>query len=90
MRGINQAPDFWNKAAGNANLPHNVNTRKGIGMDQLSRTQTKWEPFGGMHVPPHWWLEYLKCNSQRCLDLLEILHASAARDAECKDSNFGE
>ena len=29
----------------------------------------------------------MKCSSQRCLDLLEILHTSAARDAECKDAN---
>ncbi|KAL7533584.1 hypothetical protein ACHAXR_005329, partial [Thalassiosira sp. AJA248-18] len=90
MRGINQAPDFWNKASADANLPHNINTRIGIGMEELSRTQTKWGPEGAMHVPPHWWLEYMKCNTQRRSDLLEILHASAARDAESKDSNFGE
>ena len=72
------------------NLPHNVNTRTGIGMKQLSRTQTKWGPFGKMQVPPHWWLEYIKCCTQRDLDFLEILHASAAVDAESKDSNFGK
>jgi len=88
MRGINKAPDFWDKKSGNANLPHNVNVRKNIGMEDLSRTQTNWGPFGKMHVPPHWWLGYMKCTSQRHLDMIEILHASAARDAESKDSNF--
>ena len=66
----------------------NVNTRTGIGMNQDTRTQTKWQPFGGMHIPPFWWIEHSKCFTQRALDMLEILHASAARDPESKDSNF--
>lgn len=34
------------------------------------------------------WLEYLNCNEARLIDLIDIMHASAARDAECHDSNF--
>ena len=90
MRGVNLAPDFWNKDNANANLPHNMTARERLGLKEFARTLTQWGPFGEMHIPPHWWLEYLKCNSQRPLDVLEILHASAARDAESHDSNFGE
>jgi len=77
-------------ANANANLPHNLNTRAAIGMDEYARPQTQWGPYGKMKVPPHWWLEYIKCKEQRCVDMLDILHASAARDAESHDSNFGE
>jgi len=87
-RGVNQAPDFWNKENANANLPHNMTARERLGLDEFARPQTKWGPFGEMHIPPHWWLEYLKCQGQRSVDLLEILHGSAARDAESHDSNF--
>ncbi|KAI2506741.1 pyrimidine dimer repair by nucleotide-excision repair [Fragilaria crotonensis] len=43
---------------------------------------------GKKQVPPHFWLEYMNCNNQRILDLIDILHASAARDAETHDSYF--
>ena len=82
MRGINLVPDFFKSP--DKDLPHNKNTRAGIGVENLARTQTQWGPFGEMHIPPHWWLEYMKCNTQRRCDLLDILHASAARDAESK------
>ena len=78
------------QANANANLPHNLNTRAAIGMDEYARPQTKWGAYGKMQVPPHWWLEYTRCINQRQLDMLDILHASAARDAESHDSNFGK
>lgn len=77
-------------ANANANLPHNLNTRAAIGMDEYARPQTKWGPYGKMQVPPHYWLEYQKCINQRQLDMIDILHGSAARDAESHDSNFGK
>lgn len=77
-------------ANANANLPHNLNTRAAIGMDEYARPQTKWGAYGKMQVPPHYWLEYQKCINQRQLDMLDILHGSAARDAESHDSNFGK
>ncbi|KAL7551244.1 LOW QUALITY PROTEIN: hypothetical protein ACHAWF_014435, partial [Thalassiosira exigua] len=76
-RGIAQAPNFWDSK--NANLPHNVNARAGIGMEEMKRTNK---------LPPHYWQEYSCLNTQRQLDHIEILHASAARDADSKDSNF--
>lgn len=83
-------PNFWNKKAPSGDLPHNINTRKGIGMEEMSRTQTMWGPFGEMQLPPHYWSEYAKLTTQRRLDMIDILHASAARDAVSKDTNFGE
>jgi hypothetical protein len=56
MRGVNQAPDFWDKKSANANLPHNMNTRIAHGIEELNRSQTQWGPFGKMKIPPHWWL----------------------------------
>ncbi len=79
-------PDYW--TSGNANLPHNKNARAGVGMKDKARPQTEWEAFGVKHIPPHYWLEYINCNNLRIIDLLDILHVSALRDAESHDSNF--
>jgi hypothetical protein len=49
---------------------------------------TKWGPYGQRQVPPNYWVEYINCQSQRSLDMIDILHASAARDAESHDTNF--
>ena len=54
----------------------------------MARPQTNWGPNGKKQVPPHYWLEYLNCENQRILDMIDILHISAARDAESHDSNF--
>jgi hypothetical protein len=81
-----QEPDFWKSA--NANLPHNKSARKLMGMEDRARPQTSWGPFGQKQVPPHWWLEYINCNYQRIIDLLDILHIAGLRDAEGHDSNF--
>jgi hypothetical protein len=57
-------------------------------LEDEARFLTKWSAFGQKQIPPHYWLEYLKCNGQRVQDLLEILHAAAMRDAEEHDSSF--
>jgi site-specific DNA-cytosine methylase len=85
-RGNTQEPDFWTSPS--ANLPHNVNVRANLGLEDQARSLTQWQAYGKKQVPPHYWLEYLKCLDQRRTDLLEILHASALRDAESHDSNF--
>lgn len=85
-RGLFLEPDFWTSA--NANLRHNKIAREKLGFDDMSRSLTKWGPFGAKKVPPHYWLEYANMLSQREIDLLEILHASSVRDAETHDSNF--
>lgn len=54
----------------------------------MARFTTCWGAHGKKQVPPHFWLEYMNCNNQRILDLIDILHASAARDAETHDSYF--
>lgn len=54
----------------------------------MARPITQWGPFGKKHLPPHYWLEYLNCQEHRQLDMIDILHISAARDAESHDSNF--
>lgn len=85
-RGRFQEPDFWTSA--DANLRHNKIARERLGIDDMSRAQTQWGAYGAKQLPPHYWLEYINCYNQRQMDLLEILHASAARDAEGHDSNF--
>ena len=70
-RSINQAPDFWDEKISNANLKHNKIARQKLGMEDRARPQTQWGPFGQMQVPWHYWLEYLKCNTQRRLDMLD-------------------
>mmetsp|Transcript_15839 Transcript_15839/g.39337 ORF Transcript_15839/g.39337 Transcript_15839/m.39337 type:complete len:1761 (-) Transcript_15839:1193-6475(-) len=79
-------PDFWSSTS--ANLPHNKIPRQKLGLKDRSRTLTQWGPYGQKQVPPHYWLELLNCMSQRELDVLEIVHASSARDAESHDSSF--
>ena len=85
-RGHFMEPDFWTSAK--ADLRHNKIARERLGFEDMTRTLTKWGPFGAKQVPPHYWLEYLNLIDQREIDLLEILHASAVRDAETHDSNF--
>jgi len=85
-RGVFLEPDFWTSA--NANLRHNKVAREKLGLDDMARSLTKWGPFGQKQCPPHYWMEYIDCLNQREMDLIEILHASAARDAETHDSNF--
>jgi hypothetical protein len=80
-----QAGDFWTSAS--ANLKHNKICRARSGIDEGARYITNWKPHGGKHVPPHYWLEYLNMQEQRSLDMMDVLHASAARDAEAHDSN---
>jgi len=72
-----QEPDFWTSS--NANLPHNKNSRKALGIEDTARPQTSWEAFGKKQVPPHYWLEYINCNNSRIIDFLDILHISALR-----------
>lgn len=81
-----QDPDFWESKS--SNLPHNKNTRQKLGMRDMARPQTSWGPFGEKQLPPHYWLEYVNCNDARIIDMLDILHVSAMRDAEAHDSNF--
>ncbi|KAG7339316.1 SNF2 family helicase [Nitzschia inconspicua] len=83
-RSIFQEPDFY--TSGNANVRHNTIAREKSGMD-LTRATTHSGAFGKKQVPPHYWLEYLDCQPQRQLDMIDILHASAARDAESHDSH---
>lgn len=70
-RSINQAPDFWDEKVSDMNLKHNKIARQRLGMEDKARSQTQWGPFGEMQVPWHYWLEYMKCNSQRRLDMLD-------------------
>jgi hypothetical protein len=81
-----QEVDFW--ASTNANLPHNKNSRAALGLKDRARYLTNWGPYGTKQIPPHYWLEYINCCNQRQIDMLDILHASALRDAESHDSNF--
>ena len=80
-----QEQDFY--SSGNANVKHNTTVRAKIGMHEDLRATTSSGPFGRKQIPPHYWLEYLDCQEQRVTDMLDILHASAARDAECHDSH---
>jgi site-specific DNA-cytosine methylase len=47
-------PDFFESKS--ANLPHNVNCRKELGIEREARFLTNWEAFGRKQVPPHFWL----------------------------------
>lgn len=83
-RAVFQEPDFF--TSGNANVRHNTIARDKSGIEMLTRTTTMSGAHGRKQIPPHYWLEYLDCQPQRELDMLDILHASAARDGECHDS----
>jgi site-specific DNA-cytosine methylase len=85
-RGAFLESDFWEST--NANLPHNKIAREKLGLEDMARTLTEWGPHGKKQLPPHYWLEFVNCCNQRQIDLLDILHASAARDAETHDSSF--
>jgi len=71
-----------------ANLPHNKVAREKLGLEDEARFTTQWHGNGKRQIPPHYWLEYMKCNNQRVMDLIDILHGSAMRDAEAHDSSF--
>ena len=71
IRSINQAPDFWDEKCSGRDLRHNKIARDRIGIEDRARSQTNWDAFGKMALPHHYWLEYMKCNSQRRLDMLE-------------------
>lgn len=77
-----------NRASASSNLPHNKNPRLKLGLQDRARFTTNWDAHGKMHIPPHYWLEYMRCCNQRQLDVVDILHASAMRDAEAHDSSF--
>jgi hypothetical protein len=47
-------PDFFESKS--ANLPHNVNCRKELGIEREARFLTNWQAFGRKQVPPHFWL----------------------------------
>lgn len=79
-------PDFWSSTSGD--LPHSKQARAKLGIEDRARPITNWGPYGKKQVPPHYWLEYMNCLNHRQLDFLDILHASAARDAESHDSSF--
>ena len=50
-RGAFLEPDFW--ASADANLPHNKNVRKALGMEDRARFITSWDAFGKKQIPPH-------------------------------------
>lgn len=86
MRSVSLEPYFWESA--NANLPHNKVARDKLGLDDLARFTTRWHANGEKQIPPHYWLEYMKCCTQRQMDHIDILGASSMRDAEAHDSSF--
>jgi len=79
-------PDFWTSAS--ANLPHNQNTRKYLGLEDEARWLMNWGANGKKQIPPQFWLEYLNCNGQRTIGMLDILYAAGFRDAEAHDALF--
>ena len=85
-RSAFQEPDFW--TSGSANLKHNKIARDKLGIEEMARPNVGGAARGAKQIPPHYWLEYLDTLPQRELDMLDILHISAARDAESHDSNF--
>lgn len=64
------------------------NVRELSGIDEMARTLTSWAAFGAKQLPPHYWLEFVDIEEQRSVDMLDVLHASAARDVESHDSCF--
>jgi site-specific DNA-cytosine methylase len=86
MRGVNLEPYFWSGT--NSNLRHNKVAREKLGLEDEARFTTNWHANGKRQVPPHYWLEVMKCNSAREMDLIDILAASAMRDAEAHDSSY--
>ena len=71
-----------------ANLKYNKITRERSGIDDMARSLTSWGEYGQKQCPPHYWMEFLNICTQRQMDVLECMHASAARDAESHDSSF--
>jgi len=80
-RAAFQVPDFWTSAS--KNLGHNKVARERSQIDDTARPVTKWGAFGKKLLPPHYWLEYLNCQDQRELDMLDILHISAGELNTC-------
>ena len=85
-RSVFQEIDFF--TSGNANVKHNVIARQKSGIELMSRPNVAGGERGKKQVPPHYWLEYMDIQPQRELDMLDILHIAAARDAETHDSNY--
>lgn len=85
-RAVFLQPDFW--ASTSANLKYSVIARDRSGIDEMARTLTSWGAHGKKQVPPQYWLEFVDLQHQRAVDMLEVLHISAARDAESHDSCF--
>lgn len=52
----------------------------------MARNLTSWGAYGSKQLPPHYWLEFVDMYQQRSIDMLDVLHSSAARDVECHDS----
>jgi len=84
-RQVDQMGDFFSSSS--ANLKHNTICRDLSGMKKLARPITEWKPYGGRHIPYHYWLEYFNMQHQRETDMVDILHLSGIRDAESHDSN---
>jgi site-specific DNA-cytosine methylase len=85
-RSVFQEPDFF--TSGNANVKHNKIAREKLGIEMMARPNFGGGARGKKQIPPHYWLEYADTMEQRITDMLDILHVSAARDAETHDSNF--
>ena len=56
-------------------------------MEERAHMLTLWWLLERNCILLHYWLEYVDLLDQQWVDLLEILHALALRDAECHDSN---
>lgn len=70
-RSAFQEFDFWTSAS--ANLPHNKNTRRILGLKDRDRWFTNWGPHGQKQLPLNAFVEYFDCNGQRtCLPPLSI------------------
>ena len=85
-RSVFQEPDFL--SSGRGDVKHNVIAREKLGIELMARANVGGAARGQKKIPPHYWLEYIDTFQQRELDMLDILHTSAARDAETHDSNF--
>lgn len=77
--------DFY--SSGNANIKHSSCARRELGMHESLRATASSGAHGRKQIPPHDWLEYVDCHEQRVTDMLDILFALAARDAESHESH---
>jgi hypothetical protein len=74
--------------SGQKNVKHNTTARERNGIRLEARYVTNWDAFGVKQVAPHILVPYLNCNEPRVLDMIDIQHAAAARDAESHDAFF--